>query len=154
MKKEIIEISYIDLRTLSENMITMISEETKISKEKISIKSSINNQLGIDGDDWISIKDRLRTDFNCSLSGFKFHEYFFEEGENVLSFPLMILDLIAVPIKLILYLIISLYDRGSAMKIWNYKLIKRKPDLKIEDLITSILKNKWKPKNQVEFTLN
>ena len=150
MKKEIIEIKYGELRKLTEKLIAIISEETRLPINKISLKTSINNQLGIEGDDWFLIQDRIQAEFNFDFKGFNFNEYFYEEGENVLFLPFIIFSSL---FNIIEYILIFPFNRIKAKEVWNNKLFKNKPDLKIEDLITSILKNEFLNKEEFEFRL-
>ncbi len=133
MNKEIIEITYTDLRRLSDKVVHIISEVTLIQPEKITLKSSINNQLGIDGDDWFLIQERIQKDLNFDFKDFNYHNFFFEEGSNVLKFPIRIFSVIS---RVFNYAITLPFNEKAAKSMWKNKNVLNKPDLKIEDLIT------------------
>ncbi len=150
MNKEKIKISYKDLRKLSEDLISSISEQILVKKEKITLRSSINNELGIDGDDWFDLQERLKAEFGYDFSDFDFRYYFNEEGEQTLNLPLITADRV---FRITASGIIIFFNKNLAKRIWRNRLIRNKPDLQIQDILTSILKKRFVVKEQVVYEL-
>ncbi|KAA5545635.1 hypothetical protein [Adhaeribacter rhizoryzae] len=80
MLKEI-KTSFSTLRQTSDRIIKVVSEMSGVEKHEISISSSINIDLGIDGDDWTDLQETLENKEGISLEGLRFYDYFWDEGQ-------------------------------------------------------------------------
>jgi acyl carrier protein len=76
-----IRTSFTTLRQTADRIIQVVSDMRGIDKKEISINSSINNDLGIDGDDWMDLQEALQNKEGVSLEGLKFYDYFWDEGQ-------------------------------------------------------------------------
>lgn len=52
-----------------------------LGREEISIRSAINGDLGVDGDDWTELQIALREKEGVCLDGLQFYDYFMDEGQ-------------------------------------------------------------------------
>lgn len=147
MKKEKIEISLSELRFVTESVFNIVSDIGGINPTKLSLKTSINNELGIQGDDWEDLVIKVKQEFNCEFSELNFYDYFLDETQISYNF---FLNLLYLPFRLIIYL--SYFDINILKKIWNHNY-KNLPDLPIKDLITSILYQKWTPNEMANITI-
>jgi hypothetical protein len=149
MKEEII-IGLPELRDISKRIINLVSEATG-TQGKISIKTAINNDLGIQGDDWDTILLALYEKEGLRLHGFNFYDYFFDEGQISMG---IFGDIISLPIKLTYFLFSFkwLYTKN-----WNtyfgFTTYKPKPNLTIGDLITSRIEGRFVPRVDRHFKL-
>ena len=55
-----IRTSFTTLRQTANRIVQVVSDICGIDKKEISISSSINNDLGIDGDDWTDLQKALQ----------------------------------------------------------------------------------------------
>ena len=55
-----IRTSYASLRQTADRIIDLVSRMSGVDKEEISISSAINDDLGVDGDDWIDLQMAYR----------------------------------------------------------------------------------------------
>lgn len=147
---EKIHMTFSELRFLSTSVIQMLSKESGVSTDKISLNTAVNNDFGIQGDDWDTILQRLQEDFDCELDGLNFYDYFIDEVQIANRLPAHLLYL---PIQCLLFLLIYPFNRAKASVFWNRELFKTHPDLTVADLITSIVKKKWAPRCKVNFEL-
>lgn len=75
----------IDLDILN-NIIDICSKISGVKKSKISLLSSINNDLKIDGDDIVELLERLVIKYNLNTEKFEYSKYFDWEGQiNIIS---------------------------------------------------------------------
>lgn len=75
----------IDLDILN-NIIDICSKISGVKKSKISLMSSINNDLKIDGDDIVELLERLIIKYNLNTEKFEYSKYFDWEGQiNIIS---------------------------------------------------------------------
>lgn len=62
--KQTIDISYSELRNITNRIIKLVHLTTGHKQDKITISTSINNEIGIEGDDWdyilIALKEKRR----------------------------------------------------------------------------------------------
>lgn len=128
----------------------MISEVTGEPKEKISLRTSINNDLSVQGDDIDLILERLHKDFDCELNGLHFYNYFMDEGEISGMAPIV---LILLPIRILGFLTTLPFNKKLAKRILNINPYERHPDLTVADLVTSVIEKKWAPRQTRNFKL-
>jgi acyl carrier protein len=76
-----IRTTYETLRKTTDNIIALVSKMSGLEKDEISISSAINNDLGIDGDDWVDLQKALEKQEGLSLDGLQFYDYFNDEGQ-------------------------------------------------------------------------
>jgi hypothetical protein len=118
-----------------------------VDKHEISISSSINNDLGIDGDDWTDLQEALQKKEGVSLEGLKFYDYFWDEGQIAGSG-----DIIISTIMLIWYVISF---KWLKMKFSNYYERSEQPTdvLTIADIITSKYEGRFVKRSERKFVL-
>ena len=73
--------SFTSLRQTVDRIITIVSEVTSYEREKIDLKTSINNDIGVDGDDWDDLLIALKERGGLNLEGLNFYDYFQDEGQ-------------------------------------------------------------------------
>jgi hypothetical protein len=76
-----IRTSFASLRLTTNRIIELVSKMSGIDADTISISSAINNDLGIDGDDWIDLQLALQEKEGLTLDGLHFYDYFMDEGQ-------------------------------------------------------------------------
>lgn len=75
----------IDLDILN-NIIDICSKISGVKKSKISLRSSINNDLKIDGEDIVELLEHLVIKYNLNTEEFEYSKYFDWEGQkNIIS---------------------------------------------------------------------
>lgn len=142
-----IDISFAELRQITYQIINLVSETTGYEKSEISIGTAINNDLGIDGDDWDDVLVALFKKENLRLEGLNFYDYFNDEAQIANSFGL---DLLSLLIKILSYLLPFIGGRVN----WDRALrLKAKPDLTIGDLITSKVEGHFVKRTERKFRL-
>jgi hypothetical protein len=89
-----LKITFSELRQTTNRIIELVSRVTGYEKEKIDLRTSINNTIGVDGDDWDDILIALHKQEDLTLEGLNFYDYFQDEGQiafgslNVLTLPI------------------------------------------------------------------
>lgn len=73
--------SYTSLRQTTYRIIDLVSRKSGVEKEEISIRSAINDDLGVDGDDWTELQIALREKEGVCLDELQFYDYFMDEGQ-------------------------------------------------------------------------
>jgi hypothetical protein len=131
-------ISFSELRQTTNRIIDLISEVTHYDKNEISLKTSINNTIGVDGDDWDEVISALHKKENLVLEGFNFYDYFQDEGQIAWG-PL---NIIFLPIYFIMYVTTFKWRQESFRNYFSFN-DGPKPDLTIADLVTSKLEGKF-----------
>src|SRR5690348_11086207 len=76
-----IRTSYTNLRQTADRIIDLVSKMSGVNKKEISISSAINDDLGVDGDDWTDLQMALQEKEGISLEGLQFYDYFMDEGQ-------------------------------------------------------------------------
>lgn len=76
-----IRTSYASLRQTADSIIDLVSKMSGVDKEEINISSAVNDDLGIDGDDWTDLQIALQEKEGISLEGLQFYDYFMDEGQ-------------------------------------------------------------------------
>lgn len=142
-----IRTTYTNLRQTADRIIDLVSKMSGVGKEEICISSAINNDLGVDGDDWTDLQKALQEKEGISLEGLHFYEYFMDEGQ--IADPS---GFVMGVIQLIWYL---LSFKWLKMKFANcYKpLWAPKDNLTIADLITSKYEGRFIKRTERKFVL-
>lgn len=146
-----IEVTFPELRSVTVRIINIVAESSGVNRNKISIKSSINYDIGIDGDDWDDLLYMLIEKEQINFEGFEASKYFYNEGElsnNIIYFILF------VPFIFITFLI----DRA-----WKYTSFKeyfskrfgddKKQKLTVGDLVVSKFAGKFVHRNGKQFKI-
>lgn len=68
-----IRTSYATLRVTADRIIDLTSKMCGIDRKEISIYSAINNDLGVDGDDWVDLQRALKEQEGIPLDGLHFY---------------------------------------------------------------------------------
>jgi acyl carrier protein len=76
-----IQTTYTSLRHTADSIINIVVKMSGVDKEEVSISSAVNDDLGIDGDDWTDLQMALQEKEGLSLEGLKFYDYFMDEGQ-------------------------------------------------------------------------
>ncbi len=63
-------------------IVELLSDTTGIDKRKISQNTSLNKDLGMEGDDAFEFIKKFALIFNVDISEFDFERYFIREGFN------------------------------------------------------------------------
>ncbi|MDB5013102.1 MAG: hypothetical protein JWQ25_1304 [Daejeonella sp.] len=133
-----LKVSFAELRQITERIIDLVSEVTNYDKSKITLRTSINNTIGVDGDDWDDILLALQQKENLLLDGLNFYEYFQDEGQIAFG----VFNLAFLPIQFLIY-ILTLRWRFESFKSHFASRNTPKTDLTIADLVTSKLEGKF-----------
>jgi len=128
----------------------MVSYQSGVSKSNISLNTAINNELGIHGEDWVEILERLKKDHDCELHGLVFYDYFMDESQISVRLTFRILYL---PIRVLGLVVLYLFNRNKGIIFWKRDPFKKYPDLTVGDLITSIVMKRWMPRNQLKIVM-
>ena len=140
-----IKTNYSTLRSTTDSIINLVSKMSGTEKEEISIRSSINNDLGIDGDDWVDLQEALKEKEGLSLEGLQFYDSFIDEGQ--------IADLngfIIATFHFICYLLTFRWVKGKFAHFYQQKSTP-KDILTIGDLITSKFEGRFVKRSERKF---
>lgn len=146
-----IKIKYHDLRLAIERIKDLVSEATLYDKEKMTLKTSINHDIGVEGDDWNDILLSLRNKENLTLDGLNFYDYFYDEGQLSSMAPFIILML---PIRLVTYLITFGWRHEGIREYFSTGWREDKPPLTIGDLVTSKIEGRFVRRADRRFVLD
>jgi len=167
---ETVKIQFSSLREISESVIHFIKTEYWWF-EDLNMKSSIEDDLGITGDDAIEFMEKFADRYKVDLSDFKFTKYFSPEGVSgnplvaLTTIPIYALCLIAFTGKFVIVGVLYPFSRKHSKKIYKYSLTKRingllnkiwpnrLERLTVEDLVTTALKGKFTKKEAVSFEI-
>ncbi len=147
---ETIEVTYTELRNIVRDFITVFSKNGAFKDEPICLRTSINFDLGIDGDDWDEFLYELVEKHNLKLDGFEFYKFFHDEGQisNGLIFAILFL-----PFVLLRYLIERGWKKQKFGEFFEDRLGDKKDSLSIGDLVVSKLSGKFVKRSQVQVKL-
>lgn len=145
---EEITISFSELRNISNRIIDLISDVTSTDRRKLTLKTAINNDLGVDGDDWDDVLYALKEKENIVFDGFNVQEYFHYEGE----IPLLPILLFFIPIRYIFYTLKNGW-KNSSWREFSEKHFISKKDLTIGDLITSKIEGRFVERKNRSFKI-
>ena len=76
-----IHITFGELRRISRRIVSLVARVT--GYEHACISTAINQDIGVDGDDWDDVLLALLREENLSLDGMNFYDYFLDEGQIV-----------------------------------------------------------------------
>jgi hypothetical protein len=138
MKQEI-QISFTQLRTISKGIIDLIGNISGKEVNEINIQTSINYDLGIDGDDWDAILLALYKRENLQLDGLNFYDYFSDEEQIANN---GVVALFFFPFRVILYFL-TLRWRYKPFKDFATMSGPLKQSLTIGDIVTSKLEGRF-----------
>ncbi len=137
-----IHISYSGLKSIAQRFIVHVSRETGCIGE-VCISTGINDDLGVDGDDWDPIIQALVHEEGLELDGFGYYDYFSDEGASgsnpVIFFPFTVLGYLA----------------ATPRRDWSLKELRRRmfpqgtgKTLSVADLITSKIEGRFVPRSE------
>ncbi|QNF31853.1 DUF1493 family protein [Adhaeribacter swui] len=163
---EAVEIRYSYLREVSESVVNFIKTEYWW-EDDTNFKSSIENDLGITGDDAVELLEKFAQKFKVDLDGFDFSKYFSPEGVyvNPLLIPIIALLITLFLVKTFIAGIVYPFDSEQGKKIFNFinsdqinkffnKIWPSKLEkLTVEDLITTAIKGKFIKRETVKFVI-
>ncbi len=135
-----IRIKYRDLRQTIERIKDLVSETTLYDKEKMTLQTSINHDIGVQGDDWDDILLSLQDKENLTLDGLNFYDYFYDEGQLSSMAPL---NFLLLPIRLVTYIITFGWRHVGVGKYFFTGWREDKPPLTIGDLVTSKIEGRF-----------
>jgi len=141
-------ITFSELRGTTNRIILIVSEVTGYEKEKIGLRTSINDTIGVDGDDWDDILIALQKREGLTLEGLYFYDYF--QDESQIAFGAF--DIFTLPIRFLFYLISFAWVREKFKT--NFDLgTHLKSDLTIGDLVTSKIEGRFVKREERTFKL-
>lgn len=162
-----VPVNYSDLRATAASVIEFVKTEYWWEDDS-NLKTHIEDDLGITGDDAAELMQKFSKKFNVDLTGFDFMKSFDPEGVD-LSFLLLIPPLlIALLVALVKYSLIALayifsyklYRRLRTFKARSIfegaiKMLQRegRETLTIGDLVASAACGKFKLRREVQFKL-
>jgi hypothetical protein len=143
-----IRTSYTNLRQTADRIIELVSKMSGVDKGEISISSAINDDLGVDGDDWTDLQMALQEKERMSFEGLQFYDYFMDEGQ--------IADPSGFVIGLIQFIWYVLSFKWLKMKFDDFytPLGPPKHKLTIADLITSKYEGRFIKRMERKFVLS
>jgi len=148
--KKTIEISYSDLRNITNRIIDIVYETTGYKKGRISISTSINNEIGVQGDDWDYVLIALQEKEGIVLEGFNFYDYFYDEGQlQQETFK----GIFLLSLRFILYIFLFKWT-STKFKDNLFTTNSGKPNLTVGDLITSKIEGKFVKRHDRIFKIN
>ncbi len=151
MTKTTIAISYSDLRAAYSEVISFTEKEYWQFDDSVTSKSSINFDLGIDGDDASEFLTKFQAKFMVSFKGFDFYKYFGDEGVGPINFLLGVLLVVVVIIQLFLMIFFPKINRKYERYCQNHSDITA---LTIGDLVASALHGNFIERNAVTFVIH
>jgi len=142
-----IRTTYVDLRKTADDIIALVSKMSGLEKDEINIRSAINNDLGIDGDDWVDLQQALEKQQGLSLEGLQFYDYFMDEAQ--------IADPSGFVIGLFQFIWYMVTFKWLKIKFADYykPLGPQKGVLTIADLITSKYEGRFIKRSERKFVL-
>jgi hypothetical protein len=146
-----IKIKYRDLRQTIERITDLVSETTLCDRKKINLKTSINHDIGVQGDDWDDILIKLRDQENLTLEGLNFYDYFYDEGQLSSMAPL---SLLLLPVRLVTYMLTFAWRQVGIKEYFFYDFGEKKPPLTIGDLVTSKIEGRFVRRQDRTFILD
>jgi acyl carrier protein len=166
MEKSVVYTSYTDLKQLSLSITEFVAEKSDVGIEDMTFKTSLLNDLGVDGDDAAELLEAFMEKYKVDFSEFEFLAYFDTEGFPITSLPIILFRLVGFlafsllfPIELIIRDIYWLINP----KIQVYPLTKtifesnRSSNLKsltLGDLIASAHQGKFTKRENIHFVLS
>lgn len=166
---EIVRTTYSELRSASASVIAFLEKEYWWEEER-GLKTELENDLGITGDDGAELMEKFSKQFAVDISSFEFDQYFYPEpsGSNPLVLIYCLLLLIAFLLKVLLAVLLLPFSPKKGRQIWKHSLTSRwnrwteewfedkqeeRLKLKVEDLIVSVVKGRFTQRQEVKFIL-
>ena len=155
-----IEISYSELRTYSDKVITIIG--SICGENNLSLATRIEGDIRITGDDIGELLLEFQDKFLINFDGFNFEEYFHEEATPITQIPFLLLLIPVYLLGLTLNLIFNLFRSHKLDKLNEIispverirKLIGvNKKDLTVGDFVTWVINKEFITRDDVHFKL-
>lgn len=136
------------------DILTIISEERGEPINKLSLETTINNDLGVYGDDWDQLIEPIIKKYPITdWSGFVFLNHMAGEGYP----PRLFINMLIFIPKLIIAAIVFPFSKRRSAAVFQYILFKEiqyKDDpLYIADIFNSAIKGKWQYAKDSELNL-
>jgi|GEM_PF-1827879 len=134
-----------DTKQIYIDIIRIISETTRVPKEDLSLDTSVNIDLRIEGDDWDELMYPIVDKYPIEdFSEFEFSRHMRPEGDLILPFLLeLVLSIPRVLTGSIIFLFNKRIGRIFFKKRFFGILKYEEKPLYIADIYNSVLKNKW-----------
>jgi acyl carrier protein len=142
-----IQTTYTSLRHTADSIINIVVKMSGVDKEEVSISSAVNDDLGIDGEDWTDLQMVLQEKEGLSLEGLKFYDYFMDEGQ--ISDPI---GFVIGLFQFVLYLVTFKWLKMHFSDFYK-PLCPPKEKLTIGDLITSKYEGRFVKRSERKFVL-
>ena len=123
-----INVTYSEIKEVTNVIRSLVSEVAGIELKKVYSKSSINNDIGIDGDDWDDILIPFIEKYN-DIDGFLFHDYFHDEAQigNAFALALLLFSVLKEKPPIFLGDLIATALVGRFVKRSDYRFILQNP---------------------------
>ena len=166
---ETIQIRFSELRSVSTSVIAFL--ENEYWWEDGSFKTEIENDLGITGNDGSELMEKFSKRFQVDIASFQSEQYFDPEpsGINPLVLIFTLLALTTIMLKVLLVGLVFPFSRVKSQQVWDYSLTswwnrwsdewdeenleEIKSILRLEDLIVTVVKGRFTPRQEVKFIL-
>lgn len=132
-------------KQIYQDILAIISEVRGEPISKLNLETTINNDLGVWGNDWDDVIEPILKKYPINdWSAFNFSDHMCSEGDQM---PLFIINLLVFIPKLIIAAIVFPFNKEKSVDIFQYKPFKEiqyKDDpLYIADILNSAIKGKW-----------
>ncbi len=143
---EVLSISYSELKTIRQEVLRIVEEQTGYSEKEINLNSEIEEDLGCTGDDASELLENLQKRFDIDFQGFEFSKFFSSEGVGGHS-------LIIFPIVVIFYAIKWIFQLLG--KPFKYSFLKKKieREITVGDLVLTAAMKRFVLRKDVEIQL-
>ena len=82
-----------DREKLFDEFLEVIAKERSTEKAKLKASTSVQNELGVAGDDWGDMLEVLNNKFELDMDGFDCYDYFQDEGFwGLISLPFYLIS--------------------------------------------------------------
>jgi len=132
-------------KQIYDDILSIIADVRCEPISKLSLETTINNDLGVYGDDWDDIINPILKKYpmeDCSAFNFTDHM----RGEAEFSFP-VILDLLILIPRLLVAALVFLFNKKMSNTILKYEFFEilgaKQDPLYIADIFNSAIKGKW-----------
>ena len=95
------EIDYSTIKETYNELLDIFSANGIIERHELSLKTRINYDLSIDGDDWNDYVERITKKFNFNFHNFNPYIFFHSEGEISLLIWVHLIPLFSVLYKMV-----------------------------------------------------
>jgi hypothetical protein len=146
--------------TYSELRSTIITVKAFIKNnywgKNLSLKTRIDRDLGITGDDAWELIEKFGKDLSIDLSLLQRHflEYFNSEGDMIGT---AWIDLIITSVKWLIFFILYPFSKAKVLQLKEYSYFhthfKKDKELTIKDLVVSLLNKQFMPANNVKIKI-